>query len=288
MKIVEQSLHIENQSDFSLAGISKFIEKCTRVSYQSLDKITDISYKKFVDNLIKNRHFRGLEFGTIHIKMYMKDFFVLRDVLVSNRVWNDWWFKYKYVGDVVFITTNFRYYYCTLLCYDNLFKSHGIELNALVDITPNKNYPVRYTVFFDNIERGVMDEFRTHIGLSHLAESTRWCNYSKDKFDNEITFIIPTWVNTKCPNKEQEGPSSCDLEWSNTLLNAEASYMNLLKKGWTPQQARTVLPLGIKSTLVSCGFKDAWTNFINQRKAADAHPLARELAIELNKKLNIK
>ena len=129
-----------------------------------------------------------------------------------------------------------------------------------------------------------MDEFRTHVTLSHLAESTRYCNYSKGKFNNELTFIIPNWVNTHCSNKEQEGPSVPDMEWSSAMLNAEASYMNLLKMGWTPQQAREVLPLSVKSELISCGFGSAWVNFFYRRCAKDAHPMAREIAISLEDK----
>ena len=295
MKLVKQSFHIENQQDFSLQGIYKFIEKCTRVSYHSLDKITEDSYIPFVDNLIKNRHFRGLEFGTIHIKMYEKQFNIFRTILVINGVWNDWWIKYKSVGEVVFITTNFRYYYCNLLSFDNALKSHGIELNTLVDIKPNDYYPKRYTVFFDNIDRGIMDEFRTHVGLSHLAESTRYCNYSKNKFGNELTFIIPCWFDSSLiddtghwdANTFYRMPTQSVEEdaFLGTLLSAEKSYFNLLECGWKPQEARSIIPLSVKSTLVSCGFSDAWDNFIKQRSAKDAHPLAREIAVKLSKEL---
>lgn len=129
-----------------------------------------------------------------------------------------------------------------------------------------------------------MDEFRTHVGLSHLAESTRYCNYSKDKFENELTFIIPNWVNTNCPNKEQEGPSNTSIEWSKACYEAEKHYLSLLKNGCTPQQAREVLPLSVKSELISCGFEDAWSNFFYRRCAKDAHPMAREIAIPLQDK----
>ena len=67
MKLVKQDFKIENQSDFTLVGIKKFIEKCSRVCYKSEDKITEDSYIKFVDNLIKNDHGRPLEFGTVYL-----------------------------------------------------------------------------------------------------------------------------------------------------------------------------------------------------------------------------
>ena len=117
--------------------------------------------------------------------------------------------------------------------------------------------------------------------MSFAQESTRYCNYSKDKFGNELTFIIPNWVNTHCPNKEQEGPSVPDMEWSSTMLNAEASYKILLKMGWTPQQARAVLPNSLKTELVMTGFVSDWKHFFRLRCDSAAHPQARELAIPL-------
>ena len=131
-------------------------------------------------------------------------------------------------------------------------------------------------------------EFRTHVGLSHLAESTRYCNYSKDKFDNEVTFIKPCWeIKTANEVITPEGThrSSDSLEFLTALNEAEDHYLSLLAKGWTPQQARSVLPLGIKSELISCGFEDAWANFMRRRspKYGDpgAHPMAAEIADKL-------
>ena len=139
------------------------------------------------------------------------------------------------------------------------------------------------------LDRGVMDEFRTHVGLSHLAESTRYCNYSKDKFNNEVTFVIPSWCNSLIDGSKQKySPfeiNGDEVEFMNALQNAQNSYLSLLKMGWTPQQARSILPLGIKSELISCGFEDAWTNFMRRRspKYGDpgAHPMAAEIADKL-------
>lgn len=124
-------------------------------------------------------------------------------------------------------------------------------------------------------------EFRTHVGLSHLAESTRYCNYSKNKFGNELTFIDPCWeIKTANERITPEGThmSSDSLEFLTALNEAEDHYLSLLAKGWTPQQARSVLPLGIKSELISCGFEDVWENFFKRRDAPDAHPMAQEIA----------
>lgn len=153
-------------------------------------------------------------------------------------------------------------------------------------------------------------EFRTHIGLSHLAESTRYVNYSKEKFGSEVTFIKPCWLNV--PEGEYNhcimvSKNSPDIRvdcvgsdkigkyynigeeeglFLNSLVQSELTYLNLINnKKWTPQQARSVLPLGIKSELISCGFEDAWTNFMRRRspKYGDpgAHPMAAEIADKL-------
>lgn len=276
MKLIEQSFEILEQKDFSLVGIKKFIERCGRVCYKSEDKITDDSYEKFVNMLEKRDHARPLEFGTVHLRiasgMLFEEF--LQD-LVDCELYNPTWIKYKELPEYTYITTNYRHYLqiikkCPYIA--EYFTEHD-----------NCYYPSRYTVHMV-LSRGIMDEFRTHVGLSHLAESTRYCNYSKDKFENELTFIIPNWVNTNCPNKEQEGPSNTSIEWSNACYEAEKHYLSLLKNGCTPQQARDVLPLSVKSELISCGFEDAWSNFFYRRCAKDAHPMAREIAIPLQEK----
>lgn len=277
MKLIQQSFKILEQTDFSLIGIKKFIERCGRVCYKSENRITDDSYEKFVNMLVKRDHARPLEFGTVHLQMYISDFHKLRDTLCINNMWNDQWIKYHYAGNLTYVTTNYRYYLAIIKVFPSAEKNFVPQ--------DNKLYPKRYTVHFIT-SRGIMDEFRTHIGLSHLAESSRYCSYDKNRFGNELTFIIPNWVNTNCPNKEQEGPSVASIEWSTVMLDAEASYMNLIKMGCTAQEAREVLPLSVKSELISCGFEDAWSNFFYRRCAKDAHPMAREIATKVRDKFN--
>lgn len=269
MKLIKQSFEFINQTDFSLVGIKKYIERCARVSYKSEDKITDTSYEKFVNMLESRGHDRPLEFGTVHLKMPEPEFRSLTDILTSSRTYNDLWMHYKIVetweeGYTVYLTTNYRYY--------KLMWNQMNTLSEYFDEVDSEYYPKRYTVHMV-LDRGVMDEFRTHVGLSHLAESTRYCNYSKDKFGNELTFIQPCW--------DIRGSNYIDF-----LQNAEWGYFRMLKNGWTPQQARSVLPLGIKSELISCGFEDAWKNFFDRRCAADAHPMARDIALPMHEKFN--
>lgn len=278
MKLIKQSFEILEQKDFTIKGIKQFIERCARVSYKSEDRMTDTSYEKFVNMLESRGHDRPLEFGTVHLKMILPDFEGFIHSLLTIGMLNNIWIKHAYKGDVIYITTNYRYYLDIIKYFPNVKKYLTEE--------DNEYYPKRYTVHMI-LDRGVMDEFRTHVGLSHLAESTRYCNYSKDKFNNEVTFVISSWCNSLIEGSKQEySPfeiNGDEVEFMNALQNAQNSYLSLLKMGWTPQQARSVLPLGIKSELISCGFEDAWKNFFYRRCAKDAHPMAQEIAKPMHK-----
>ena len=281
MKLIKQSFEILEQKDFTIKGIKQFVERCARVSYKSEDRMTDTSYEKFVGMLESRDHARPLEFGTVHLRMSDAQFECLQTLLM-DKVYNDYWIKYNVIDtedeDNCYITTNYRYY-LELCKYDK-------GISEYLDPSDSPFYPRRYTVHMI-LDRGVMDEFRTHVGLSHLAESTRYCNYSKDKFNNEVTFVIPSWCNSLIEGSKQEySPfeiNGDEVEFMNALQNAQNSYLSLLKMGWTPQQARSVLPLGIKSELISCGFEDAWKNFFYRRDAPDAHPMAQEIAKPMHK-----
>ena len=282
MKLIKQSFEILEQKDFTIKGIKQFVERCARVSYKSEDRMTDTSYEKFVGMLESRDHARALEFGTVHLRMSDAQFYDLQVALLESKVYNDYWVKYNIIATVdednCYVTTNYRYY-LEMCKYAEWLPMHFYTSNSPL-------YPKRYTVHMI-LDRGVMDEFRTHVGLSHLAESTRYCNYSKDKFNNEVTFVIPSWCNSLIEGSKQEySPfeiNGDEVEFMNALQNSQNSYLSLLKMGWTPQQARSVLPLGIKSELISCGFEDAWKNFFYRRCAKDAHPMAQEIAKPMHK-----
>lgn len=263
MRLIYQSHEILEQKDFSLDGIRRFIELCGRVCYKSEGKITETSHEAFVDNLIKRGHDRPLEFGTVHLRIPKHIFYLLHDYLCFE--WNNLWIKFDTDYDnAVYVTTNYRYYIhlCSVLSGTQYKISEWLVDDA------GERFPKRYAVRFIT-DRATVDEFRTHIGLSHLAESTRYCNYSQKRFGGDITYIIPNFASER---------SFSNVIFTNAWRNAENAYFSLLNEGWKPQQARCVLPLGIKSELISCGFIEQWCNFFNRRDAEDAHPMARELA----------
>ena len=135
-------------------------------------------------------------------------------------------------------------------------------------------------------------EFVRHRVFSFAQESTRYCNYSKDKFGNELTFIEPLWL-------EDDYYKEIYLS---SLKHVESAYLDLLKQWdlkipdrryksgfknnpWTPQQARAILPNSLKTELVMTGFDSDWKHFLDLRCDTTAHPQARELAIPLREKL---
>ena len=140
--------------------------------------------------------------------------------------------------------------------------------------------------------------------MSFAQESTRYCNYSKDKFGNELTFIIPNWLNI--PEGNYEIPAFWDKETcklmskcagdENTYASiqtflsgiglSEQQYLSLIEDGWKPQQARAILPNALKTELVMTGFVSDWNHFFDLRARGTTgapHPQAKELAEPLMK-----
>lgn len=125
--------------------------------------------------------------------------------------------------------------------------------------------------------------------FSFAQESTRYCNYSKDKFGNELTFVFPIWMDEELLKSYGEYhtiPRSATPEsiFIAGLNNAEKDYLALINLGWKPQEARAVLPTALKTELVMTGFVSDWKHFFELRCPGSAHPQARELAIPLQEK----
>ena len=128
-------------------------------------------------------------------------------------------------------------------------------------------------------DRGVTHEIVRHRLASYCQESTRYCNYSKDKFGNEITVIKP------CFWKEDSFEYNA---WKDACQQAENSYFHLLLSGATPQEARTVLPNSLKTELVMTANLREWRHFFKLRTSKAAHPQMREVAIMALKELKEK
>lgn len=297
MKLIKPNVEIIEQQP-GLEGMYKQIELAGRTCYKSEDKITEDSTKAFVDRMIKSGHGAMLEHGTIYLslgrcpikpielcetpeeELTAEQLTELREYLQHISAWN-FYDKNKYskvvvIGVSKFVTTNLRVL---------------VENKRLADLKwftkPTQFHEKRITVKW-TCDRGVSHEFVRHRVFSFAMESTRYCNYSKDKFNNEITFVIPTWIDEseESLNSEFRDTDKDDVSvFIRALKNSEEEYFTLLNNGWKPQQARQVLPNALKTELVMTGFESDWKGFFKLRSpkygATGVHPDAAYLADKL-------
>ena len=294
MKLIESSVQIIEEKD-----PYKMIELAGRTCYKSEDKITENSAKEFVDRMIKLGHGAMLEHGTIYLTIdgedpnlskiqsnpHTKVNLVPYEVLTESN----YTISYK-----AYITTNLR-----------VLVENNLKELLCYQVEPTEHHEKRITAKFI-CDRGVSHEFVRHRVFSFAQESTRYCDYSKDKFRNDITYIIPSWLdlpegkysnwdNDWCDVSELKllypevdnlsDPANCFLQ---SIKNAEYYYFMLINRGWKPQQARQVLPNATKTELVMTGFESDWEDFFRLRCSGAAHPDAKKLADELKSLMNVK
>lgn len=134
-----------------------------------------------------------------------------------------------------------------------------------------EHYSVSVRVICD---RGVTHEIVRHRIASYSQESTRYCNYSKNKFGNELTFIEPCFWNSN----DNENRKKREL-WEKTIREIEKNYFALLELGATPQEARSILPNSLKTEIVMTMNLREWRHFFKLRISKASHPQMREVAI---------
>ena len=289
MKLIKPSVEVIRQEKYDLLHIFKFIELAGRTCYKSENKITEDSASEFVHRMVKSGHGAMLEHGTVYLTIPISD---ISDPAIYKYILNPY---SKAFIDFTnsYITTNYRVL---------------VENNWLDDLKyisePYLFHAKRTTVKFI-CDRGVSHEFVRHRVFSFAQESTRYCNYSKDKFSNEITYICPCWLDynkvqelTEIANKDNkevykmghdeslsmEERGLCSFVYD--MSNHEHGYLFQISTGWKPQEARAVLPNSLKTELVMTGFDSDWQNFFKLRCAPNAHPQAKELADMLKDKFN--
>lgn len=284
MKLIKPYTEIWEQAP-GMEGMLRHIERCARVCYKSEDKIGEGTAEKMVQMLIDKGHTAMLEHGTGYLAMPMETIIPIEANGWGKYTKNPYSKGFK-ICEVngqkrVAVTTNLR-----------VLVENGWLDDLKYICEPTEYHERRITVRFV-CDRGVSHEFVRHRVFSFAQESTRYCNYSKDKFGNELTFIEPCWLEDYNYDDNTYNQLFIDsLRW------AEAHYLDLLKKWedkipdkryktgfrnnpWTPQQARAILPNSLKTELVMTGFISDWKHFFELRTAQNAHPQMRELAIPL-------
>ncbi len=281
--------------------VLKKIEMVGRTCYKSTENITDDSAPKFVSNLIKRGHEAMLEHASFCFEIdygvycFMKD--VINELCTSHgfnsfvrfthddrvlmsgnvRAWRNL-FKYMMewfgIPDCFesFINENpvlFPEY------QDETFRSLNIgsirpisieDLETENEFLTHCDVTVRFVV-----DRGVSHELVRHRPASFAQESTRYCNYSKDKFGNQLTFIIPKFFPFGSPEW---------VLWKAAMEECENTYMTMMEFGVTPEKARTVLPNSLKTEVIMTANCDEWKHFFNLRacnSTGKAHPQMLEV-----------
>jgi len=133
-------------------------------------------------------------------------------------------------------------------------------------------------------DRGVSHEWVRHRLAAYTQESTRYCNYAKDKHDGQITFIEPEFMWNGQPGVEAGSVGQKEDLWVRTVSEIEDNYLSLIALGATPQAARSILPNSLKTEFYATMNLRSWLHFFELRTAPGAHPQMREVAIPLQKK----
>lgn len=306
MKIITPSVEIMRTGlEKELIAPEQFIEKVGRTCYKSEDKITDDSAVKFVGNLISRGHEAVIEHYSPIFKVsyewydvILNDWIImqsnagirpylrftcqvledgeLRHIVSGNmRAWRDYAKACLDLFDLIP-----QYLYGLVKNYPLFFPEYQnwvpdrFNNNIMIPISVRELTDSERRVHQDitmkfTCDRGVSHELVRHRVASFAQESTRYCNYSLDKFGKEITVVRPSWC--------EEGTDMYDF-WKNGCLDSEHTYFTLLDNGATPQQARSVLPNSLKTEVIVTMNRNGWYHFFELRCSAGAHPDMREVA----------
>lgn len=306
MKLINPSVE-EWHCGYTLPEIWAHIAKCARVCYQSEPRNNGETDEEFVkrvilrnhsfDEIAKSRelqlklHLSVLEHGTVYLNVpYLANKEKL-SIFFFNQYDKFKCYKIEDNSDIynIAISTNMRF----------------IVENGRTDLlnylcTPTKHHYLR-TTFNIITDIGVARELARHRTHSISEESTRYCNYSKDKFGKELTFIIPDWAkvyyvdgsitpdnvysnlvyNLSSNNEQPLYSNKLTKDFLVGLYKTEINYFSLLNSGYTPQQARQILPLSTKVQTIHTAFNSDWDEFISLRADAcsgSVHPNMKVIA----------
>jgi thymidylate synthase (FAD) len=279
MNLVEPKVEFIPQEN-GLDGLYKKIEFCGRTCYKSEDKITEDSANGFVDRMIKSGHGAMLEHGTVYLmekswigsalKKYEHNKYsrYREEYLESEEVEEG----YREHRTGYYVTTNLR-----------VLVENGWLDDLKFMCEPTEYHEKRYTVKLTT-DIGVTREGNRHRVNSIAEESTRYCNYAKEKFGGEVKVVKHDWFSdseieylngldpyedfmTYCEDVGTENEMGWVVidYWAFAILCSNYCYNKLIENGWVAQQARTVLTLSTKSDIVYTAFSSDWKHFMDLR-----------------------
>lgn len=273
MKLIRPSVEIREQGAGD-DGLFEHIEWAGRHCYKSHDKTTADSARKFVATIAKSGHGSVLEHGTIYLAIPADD---MPDGLLVNPYTRCVKCNTPATENWYAVTTNYR-----------VIVENNWDMLLMYECPPTTSHEKRITAKFV-CDRGVSHEFVRSRTFSYSQESQRYCNYGRDKFGAQITYIKPSWWDVATEDKEN---------FKAGLLKAEEAYLSAIKQ-WeerkpdkrfrtgfkgnplSPQMARMILPNATKTELIMTGFESDWDFFFSLRCSSAAHPDARYLADKL-------
>ena len=317
MKLIKPSYKILNQPP-GLQGIYEQIELAGRTCYASSHKIQyqendtcngfiSTTAKDFVDRMIASKHYAMLEHGTVYLKIPIQ-YIEITDKYGIPTI-SDTVLKYRNNPYSKVTTCDSKPYYTYVTTNYRVLVENGWldDLGCLCK--PTEFHEKRITVRFTT-SNSIMREFTRHRSHSFAVESTRYCNYSKNRFNNEITFIIPSWSelhegsvsyssidsyveqgSIRNPVIGKDSKYNPSLGFLLSCLFSERTYLEMVESGSKPQEAREVLSLATKCDMVMTGFVSDWKHFFGLRAIGTTgapHPDAKALAEPLMEELKTR
>ena len=272
----------------------KHIESIGRICYKSENSITEVSAKPFVDRLVKSRHYAMIEhfrfiveldiisYNTIAINKHRQYIRFTDDskfiISASARGLNDLFIIAEGATRRVLsaiIRSIANEYNCDSLfnCGYDVEHAWG-DVHVITDFSKLSGYEYNEHAWYSVhiiCDRGVSHELVRHRDASFAQESTRYCNYSKGKYGNEITVIEPYFW--------KEDSEQYQLWWKSCAY-LEEMYMQLINSGSTPQEARSILPNSLKTEIVITAPVYEWRHIFNLRVlgiTGAPHPQMKEV-----------
>lgn len=280
MKLVDPSYTIVLQDSTKMTfnelfdEMKKHVEWIGRICYKSEDNITEDSRHAFYERLIKSKHFAVIEHATIYLAIPrrgtitdkdMFEYIVDEKCMRSNQVKP---FILTQDKNFYYISTNLAY-----IVYLGILDNSGIFMeeiqNYVVPFNPGY-HEIRPTVNFVTSLQVTTDLVR-HRKMSYAMESTRYCNYTKGKFGEELTFVTLPWLDLK-PGKYTKNDmmhySGSNALYLKSCFEDEDNYLSAVNGfGWQAQQASSFLPKTTKTEIVITGFLSDWAHIFDQRSS---------------------
>lgn len=269
----------------------QFIERVGRTCYKSEDKITPDSAVAFVKQMVQRGHWAMLEHAYVYLRLTPRVPYILDKMPESSkrflhisgiymsanmRAMQEWLFEAincprlsEQERDIVIAMMHEMQ-----LKHPAIFGESDVSETYAADMSMNREEFIKeleetnnlaalrecvpHTILF-HVDRGVTHELVRHRPASFAQESTRYCNYSRGKYGNEITVVEPFWA------EDPEKSARLYVPWEDGCRSAEASYMAMLEAGAVAQEARAVLPTSVKNDIVVTATEAEWEHILNLR-----------------------